>query len=262
MAQRGTHEALLVSAINSGKVRGTHEALLVSTVVPTGKVRASREAILISVTQSIVSISYPLSPPTITGLGPQDITLREVNVNGETESPFTLSQQIQQWPGNRFEIDATLPPMLYQQAEQWLGFLGALYGKWGTFLMGDYNRPTPQGPMTGAPQASGSNNNGSGTLTISGATPSVTGWAKAGDYVQVTVSGTQRIYKVLLDAASDISGNVSLSIFPYIRESIPIGTNIITSNCKGTFRLQENTLQWKIDKNKVYTISFKAKEAF
>ena len=264
MAQRATHEALVISAINSGNTRSTHEALLISNSNgAAGNVRSTHEAILISVTAPIVGITYPLTAPSISGLGPQDFSMHEVNVVGETESPFSLGQQIQQWSGQAWRIEANLPPMLLAQAEQWIAFLGALFGKYGTFLMGDYNRTTPQGPLSGSPLSSGgANTAGLNQLSVRNAPLSITNWAVAGDYIQLTApSSPQRLYKILQNASTDGSGNVTLQIFPNLRENVPDGTSIITSNCKGTFRLQDNTFVWKLDKNKVYSISFKAKEA-
>lgn len=246
MSVRSTQEVLLISSRGASNVRSTQEVLLIS--VP-----------FIDVTP----FTYPLSPPAISGIGPQDFTLTEENVIGETESPFTLSQQEQQWPGQRLRIEANLPPLVTSEAEQWIAFFGALFGKLGTFLMGDYNRLTPQGAMSGSPLVNGSNLNGLNVLLVRGATPSVSNWAVAGDYIQVTAGSglPQRIYKVLQNAASNSSGDVTLYIFPNIRESLSDGTVIVTENCAGTFRLQDNTFSWKIDKNKMYTISFKAKEA-
>jgi hypothetical protein len=244
MAVRSTQEVLLISSRGSSKVRSTQEVLLISApYTPLG-------------------ISYPITPPAISGIGPQDFTITEVNVVGETESPFTLGQQIQQWPGQQLQIEVNLPPLVMSEAEQWLGFLGSLLGMVGTFLMGDYLRATPQGAMSGSPVVSGSNPSGLNVLNLRGATASVVSWAIAGDYIQVTASGQpQRIYKVLQNAPSDGSGNVVLNLFPNIRETLSDGTAIITTNCKGTFRLQGNSTNWKVDRNKMYTISFKAKEA-
>lgn len=243
-------------------VRSTQEVLLISSR-GTSLVRSSQEVLLISTPVTPMAITYPLTPPAISGIGPEDFMMTAVNVVGETESPFTLGQQLQQWPGQQLQIEINLPPMLYVQAEQWLGFLNSLFGKYGTFLMGDYNRPRPQGAMSGSPVASGSNPSGFNTINIRAAAVGVSNWAMAGDYIQVMVgSNPQRIYKVLQNAASDGSGNVNgLEIFPNVRETIPDGTTIVVSNCKGTFRLQENSIAWKVDKNKVYSISFKAKEA-
>ena|SRR5579863_5143468 len=243
-------------------VRSTQEVLLISSR-GASHVRSTQEVLLISVPYTPLAISYPITAPAVSGLGPQDFTMREVNVVGETESPFTLNQQEQQWQGQRWEIEINLPPMLYVQAEIWLAFLGQLFGKFGMFLMGDYLRPTPQGPMNGSPVSVGSNPAAQNSINLTGATASVSNWAVAGDYIQLQVSGyPQRIYKVIENASSDGSGNVTgLAIFPNLRESVPGGTAIVTSNCKGTFRLMQNTIDWKVDKHKVYTISFKAKEA-
>ena len=85
MAVRSTQEALEISAINPGKVRSTQEALQISvTRSAIDKVRSTQEALLISVTAPIVAISYPISPPAISGIGPKDFTMSMVNVVGET----------------------------------------------------------------------------------------------------------------------------------------------------------------------------------
>jgi hypothetical protein len=247
MAQRTTHEALLISAINSGKTRTTHESILISVTAP------------------LVAITYPISPPAINGLGPQDVVMRTVNAIGETESPFTFSQQEQQWQGERLEIDANLPPLTLAEGEQWVSFLVSLFGKYGTFLMGDYARQTPQGPMSGTPVVSGSNYNAANQLNIRGAAASVANWAIAGDYIQITsaIGAPQRLYKILQNASSNAGGDVTVQIFPNIRETLSDGVAIITQACAGTFRLVANSTEWKIEPGnpKKYTISFKAKEA-
>ena len=243
-------------------VRSTQEALEISALAGSGSIRSTQEVLQISITAPIMSIAYPLSPPNIAGLGPQTVKFSMVDLVGETVSPFTGGQQEQQWPGNWFEIEVTLPPMLRAQAEQWIAWLGALHGKFGTFLMGDYNARTPQGTALGAPTIAGAGNvNGMSQLVTNGWTPGAT--LKASDYVQVTASGQpQRLYKNLLDATADVSGNMTIQIFPNIRETLSAGTPIITANTAGTFRLAENLRTWSLDRMKVYGISFKAKEAF
>jgi hypothetical protein len=261
---QSTQEVLEISAQNSGAVQSTQEVLEISAVVPTAVagVESTQEVLQISVTSPLLGINYPISAPAIAGIGPQDFSMTMANVVGETESPFTYSQQEQQWQGQRFELEVDLPPLTLAQAEQWISFLASLYGKYGTFLMGDYLRPSPQGPWSGAPVVSGNNLNGSNTLNLRGATASITNWAVAGDYVQVTVSGNpQRLYKVVQNASSTVAGNVALTIFPNIRETIADGNAIVTANTAGTFRLLDNRPTWKVDKDKIYKISFKAKEA-
>lgn len=242
-------------------LRDTQDCLIFEVpTVGTGLLHDTQDCLLFEIPVPPVSYNYPLTPPATPG--PQDFTLAMQNVIGEAVSPFTLNQQEQQWPGQMFTLEFTAPPMLAAQAEAWVGFLGALFGKYGTFLMGDYNRPTPQGPMSGSPVVNGANPSGLNQLLVRGAAASITNWAVAGDYIQVTASGQpQRLYKVLQNASTDATGKVTLNVFPNIREALSDGTAIVTANCAGTFRLQENTVTWKIDRDRVYSISFKGKEA-
>lgn len=101
-------------------------------------------------------ISYPLTPPA--GLGPSHVKFTDVDVVGANESPFDGSQEIQQWPGQWFELEVALPPMIRRTvlAGQWLGFLGALHGKVGTFTMGDPLGTGPMGSALGSPVAASS----------------------------------------------------------------------------------------------------------
>jgi hypothetical protein len=244
-------------------IRDTQDCLIfeVSTLA-TGRLRDTQDCLIFEEPFVPLPFTYPLTPPAIAGIGPQDFTLALQNVVGENDSPFTLSDQVFLWPGDMWTLEFNLPPMLAAQAEQWVCFDAMLLGKFGTFLMGDYNRPTPQGPMSGSPVVNGSNLSGFNQLNVRGATASVTNWAVAGDYIQATESGgLQRLYKVLANASSNGSGDVVLQIRPNIRETLSDGTAIVTTNCAGTFRKSENKSTWKIDKNRVYTISIKAREA-
>lgn len=244
-------------------IRDTQAALIFEVpTVGTGLIRDTQSALIFEVPLGVLTLTYPLTPPAIAGIGPQDFTLALQNIVGEAVSPFTFGEQEQLWPGDMFTIEANLPPMQMQQAEQWLAFLNGLYGKFGTFSMGDYNRPTPQGPMSGSPLVNGAHISGATQLLIRGATASIANWAVAGDYVQVTASGgQQRLHKVLLNAPSDSGGHVSLYIRPSIREALTDGITVVTTNCAGTFRMSENVVKPKIDRNRAYAISFKAREA-
>jgi hypothetical protein len=213
------------------------------------------------------SITYPLTPPAISGIGPQDFTMALQNLVSENVSPFTFGEQEFLWPGDMLTIEASLPPMLFPQAEQWISFLNALFGKYGTFLMGDYNRPTPQGQWSGNVGApivvAGTNPSGANVLNLRGFGYAPLAQAVAGDYIQVTApGGLQRLYKVLQNAGNGFGTTMSVFIRPSIREVLTDGVPIVTTNCAGTFRLSSNQNQWKIDKNRAYaSISFKAREA-
>jgi hypothetical protein len=245
MALRDTQDTLIIEGGFAGHLRVTQDVLIIEIPVP------------------LLSLNYPLTPPQISGLGPQSIKFTMQNIVAETASPFTGSQQEQLWPGQWFEFEATMPRMTRAEAEQWLGFLGALYGKWGTFLWGDPLGAAPQGVATGTPLVSGSNLNGSNSLNTRGWNTGITNILKAGDYLQITAGSgqPQRLYKVVLNANSDGGGNSTLQIFPNIRESLSDGTSIVLLNTAGTFRLSENPRTWDEDKTKTYGISFKGKEA-
>lgn len=187
-----------------------------------------------------MAIAYPLSPPAIAGIGPQDFTLSEINVAGETESPFTLGRQIQQWPGQRWEIEANLPPMLKPQAEPWVSFLGALFGKVGFFNMGDYSRPTPQGPMSSngslALAVTGVNPSGSQSLLLRNCAASVPNWAVAGDYIQpVSASLNLPIQSVNITASHGL-------IFARGVIQFPPGTSLVGVMAGTAFTITGNTL--------------------
>lgn len=265
MPLRDTQDVLIVETPTaSGHLRVSQDVLIIETsVTGTGHIRDTQDVLIFEVEAPITMISYPITPPAISGIGPKDIVMRLVAVVAETESPFTLSQQEQQWPGDRFEVDVNMPPLLLAQGEAWVSFLNQLFGKLGTCLFPDYARLIPQGGMAGTPLVNGTNFNGTNTLNIRGVPSGLAVWAKAGDYVQVTASGgaPQRMYKVLQDAPSDGSGHVALQIRPNIRETLTDGLTIVTSNCAGTFRLAANPTEWKIDQDYVYDISFKLKEA-
>lgn len=247
-------------------IRDTQDCIIFEVPnVGTGHIRDTQDCLIFEVAplaQPAV-ITYPLSPPAISGIGPQDYTITFKNVVAENVSPFTLSEQEQQWQGDVMMVEANLPPMLFPYAEQWNSFLLSLFGKSGTCLLPDYNRLTPQGPMSGAPVVSGPNASGVNVLNVRGAAAGVTNWAVAGDYIQIT-AGTglpQRMYKILQNASSNSGGDVTLDIRPCIREALSDGTPIITSNCAGTFRLIKNSTSWKITRDRLYAISFQMREA-
>jgi len=205
-----------------------------------------------------MAITYPLTLPSHTGIS--NITLRAVNTVGLTQSPFTYVQQAVAHSGQRWEVDVTLPAMARADAEQWVAFLVSLRGQLGTFTLGDPVGATPRGSAGGTPLVNGASQTG-GTLNIDGCTASQTGWLKAGDYIQLGTAGTATLHKVLADADSDGSGEVSLDIWPYIRTAPADNASVITSNTVGRFRLASNQQNWNINEASIYGMTFGGIEA-
>lgn len=205
-----------------------------------------------------MAISYPLSLPSHTGI--QSITFRMVNTVGISQSPFTYAQQAVAHAGQRWEVDVTLPPMKRADAEQWVAWLASLRGQLGTFTLGDPIGTTPRGSAGGTPLVNGASQTG-GTLVIDGCTASQTGWLKAGDYIQLGSAGSATLHKVLQDADSDGSGNVTLDIWPYIRTAPSDNATVTTSNTVGNFRLASNQQNWNVNEASIYGMTFGAFEA-
>lgn len=208
-----------------------------------------------------MAITYPLTLPTITGV--QSVNFIARNSVGTTASPFTYEQQVFKNVGQRFEADITLPPMSRVDAEVWNTFFIKLYGQFGTFLLGDPNSATPRGTASssaGTPVVNGASQTGD-TLNIDGVPASQTGYLKAGDYIQLGSAATARIYKVLDDADSNASGEVSLTIYPDLRSSPSDDATVIVTSAVGLFRLTTPTHNWSISSDGIYSMTFGAAEA-
>lgn len=203
-------------------------------------------------------ITYPLNTPTSIGI--VNIELSATNAVAVSRSPFTFSQQVHTYPGQMWSATITIPPLRKEFVEPWVAFLLALRGQTGTFLLGDPNNVTARGVATGTPLVKGAAQTG-GTLEIDGATISTTGWLKAGDYIQLGAASSATLHKVLLDANSDASGNVTLEIWPYMRTAPADNAAVAVSNCKGVFRLATNTQSWSINESSAYGLQFDAMEA-
>ena len=203
-------------------------------------------------------INYPLALPTHTGIA--QIELRAINAVAYARSPFTFAGQTFAYPGQMWTADLTLPPMKRADAEQWVAWLISLRGQLGTFLLGDPNGATARGAATGTPLVNGASQTG-GSLVIDGAATSVTGWLKAGDYIQLGSNGSSRLHKVLADANSDGSGNVTLDIWPHIRVAPTDNAAVTVSDAKGLFRLSSNEQGFSINESAIYGMTFAAMEA-
>lgn len=204
-----------------------------------------------------MAISYPLSMPTVIGMSQFRLQMR--NAVSMTESPFTFRQQVQKYDGQRWEASVVIPPVHRETAEQFNAFLAALNGKFGTFLLGDPNATTPRGSVAGAPVINGAAQTGQ-TLNLRGFTPNSENVLRAGDFIQLGSFSTARLYKVLNDVDSDVSGLASVDIWPRIRLSPADGDPIITTNAVGVFRLAENINGYDINVQSQYSVSFTAIE--
>jgi hypothetical protein len=110
------------------------------------------------------------------------------------------------------------------------------------------------------PLVNGASQTGS-TLVIDGASPSVTGWLLAGDYIQLGSGASATLHKVLTDVNTDASGNAVLDIWPSLRASPADNAVVTLTSPRGRFRLATNMQNWSINESSVYGLSFDAVEA-
>lgn len=193
-----------------------------------------------------MAIVYPLSLPTSANIA--TIRLTQVNVVGESVSPFTLSSQVQVYDGQMWRAQITLPKKRQAAMEPWATFLTALRGKFGTFLLGPPNAQCgPRGTVSSC-TLSGSRRNNYATVTM-------TGSLLAGDYIQLGAGASARLHKVLQDQ----SGNGEIAIWPSLRADYT-NAAVNFSAPKGVFRLDSNETGWDIDNLNRYDIQFSANE--
>lgn len=204
-----------------------------------------------------MTISYPRSLPTHTGI--RSIEIRAVSATAYDMSPFTFAGTAYEYDGQMWQADLTLPPMRRSDAEEWVAWLVSLRGRAKTFLMGDPLCATPRGQAATFPGTPVITSQTGGSIDVTGASASKTGWLLAGDYIQIGSGEDATLHKVLEDANTDASGNVTLEVWPYLRSTR--SGSVTTSNAKGRFRLSSNEQPWSINEASVYGITFGAMEA-
>jgi hypothetical protein len=198
-----------------------------------------------------------------TNIGIASITITAQNAVAISQSPFTYAQQVIKHRGERWSASISLPPMLRVDAEPWVAFLLALGGPMRKFYLGDPNCKVPQGSAkttAGTPVVNGADQTGA-SLNVRGLPTSVTGYLKAGDYIQLGASATATLHKVLMDVNTDSSGTATLEIWPALRSATIDGATIVLNNTVGRFRLSGNMQQWQINDVSSYGITFDCVEA-
>ncbi len=205
-----------------------------------------------------MAITYPIDFPS--DISVNNFTISARDVVGQSESSFNLVQYNYAWPkAEQWTFECSLPLMKRETAEKYNAFILKLKGSYGTFLFTIPDAKTPQGVATGTPLVKGAAQTGNALVT-DGWTINTTGILKAGDYIQLGTAATTRLYKVLDDVNSNASGEATLTLWPELRSSPSDNQAVITTNCKGRFRLTAN-VPTSVDVNKLYSIQFQAVEA-
>ena len=201
-----------------------------------------------------MTISYPLTAPTTPA--PAAVRIRPSVVTGMSVSPFTGQTQVYKYAAQAWMLDVRLPPMFRAEAEEWIAFMLALNGRYGTFSMGDPARQRPRGSLLGTPLVNGAGQTGQ-TLDTDGWAANETGVLLKGDYIQI---GTN-LYSVLNDVDADAGGNATLDIFPRLRTAPADNATVTCTGTVGLWRMTTDELDFGVGVDGMYDISFSAMEA-
>lgn len=205
-------------------------------------------------------VVYPLTLPPP---GPASVEFGPRAVVAVVESPFTLVQETQEFPGQAWMARVVVGPVTGNAwIAPWRAFFAGLNGKAGTFLLGDPIGIAPRGVATGTPQIDGTQAAGAKTLATKGWTNSTTNILRAGDFIQIGTGTATRLHMLTTDASSDGTGRATLDIWPALRrEGAANNGTIVTANCRGTFRLAANVNLWRLEAPFRGSFSFDAVEA-
>jgi hypothetical protein len=185
-----------------------------------------------------------ISLPTFPAV-PRSVEYSAQDIVGVSTNPFTAQQQTYNWNNAWLEISVSYQPMRYAEAQAWVAFLMALQGTGNLFQIGDPLQ-TPLNPLAiGGLTAASSGQTGNVIVTAGGGNQSVGDWIQIGWHLHLITA---------------IAGP-SFTIWPQIRESPTAGQGIAITGTQGIWRLKANSRKWSVAVNKLYQITFEAREA-
>lgn len=199
-----------------------------------------------------MSISFPLSLPSVSGFAELEITPNAIA--GVSGSPFSGSQQVYDWQAAFWRANARLPEdMSRADAEDWIGFLVSLNGHEGSLLAGDPLGASPRGTWAGTPLVKAAHSALVKVVAMDGFTAAATG--KRGDWIQFGTGSASRLHKVTKDFTADGSGEASVDIWPGLRASLADNATFVTSGAVGLWKLAVPGVPWTVHDVRIGGIS-------
>lgn len=195
-----------------------------------------------------MTITYPLTFPS---LGVAKVRITQNAVVAVSRSPFTGQEQVQEHPGQWFEMEISLPPMYREDYAEWDCFFLQLNGQAGTFLACDSSYKKPRGTIAGTVQVNGAHSARSKTLAVKGMTAG-TAFLKS-DYIQLGTGSTARLHKVINNVTADGSGNATLDIWPSLTTSYANGDSVVYDSPVGVFRLTSNQMVYEAEPGIIFS---------
>lgn len=199
--------------------------------------------------------TYPLTMPGKPGF--TAFSLRLVSAAALSQSEFTGVSRSFDWGGRWWRADWALPEMPRHLAEEWIAFMLALNGAEGNFWLGDPDGRVPRGTTLTAPRVNGAGQTGE-SLIVDNLTASQPNALMKGDYVQVN----NRLHKLTANAASDGSGNATLTLRPELDTAPADNLDLVIAGARGLFRMLPSAEGhgWDTRELPIYRMSFAAIE--
>jgi hypothetical protein len=202
-----------------------------------------------------MTVSYPLSLPSVSGIRQTKFTLKsKASIH---ESPWTGEVQVQEHSGKFWEAVFEIPPMDRSDFAEWEAFFASLRGRVGTFKAGPQYASSSQGDNDGSDKTVESIDSTSTKLTVSGFASSTNGVMLTGDYIEVN----NELKIVRSDADSDGSGEATLDIEPLFRTDPSQGDTCVIADPKAKMRLLGD-VQVDFERFTSNGITFSAREDF
>ena len=197
-------------------------------------------------------INYPLTTPASYGIA--TMTWGPMTATARARNPFTFADITQVFDGNMWNGTLTISDLGKTSGRDLAGWITALRGMRGTFLLGEPGNDVALGSAVnsaGAPIVAVQSLTGS-VLTVAGLPTSVSNYLLRGDNFQLGSGSTARLHKNLVDVGTDGSGVASLDMWPPIRTVPNSGATVVVANAQGVFSLAKPVNPWQISPPSIY----------
>lgn len=145
----------------------------------------------------------------------QSLERRLVSTTAVATSPFTGTEQVQDWGGEWWDYAIEMARTTGRDGRRLSAFLAALGGARGRFLFRD---PTIRRPeVTDSPQVAGGFQSGT-VLVTAGWTPGAPA-LQAGDFFSLGADAEVRLHQVTADVLADETGAAAVAFVPRLRAS-------------------------------------------
>ncbi len=167
--------------------------------------------------------------PMPSGPGFREITWIVDSAVSRSGSPLTLSEQVYEWPGQRWSVIIKLPTMEVDDAMEWQAFFQDLNGTAGSFFVPESSFLQTYGVDFGTPETNGAH--------VAGPVIKTRGWnvnqcvLKRGQKIEIA----GRMRQVSADVYSTSDGRADVKVWPHCR-ALPDATVIKWNEPRGVFR--------------------------